>query len=47
MFYNRSPFLGFLSITVVTFITLFPNSRLGPECAAIFAIFTAQAWNRS
>jgi len=39
------PVLGFLSITVVGFIALFPNSLLGPECAAIFAIFTAQAWN--
>lgn len=39
------PILGFLSITVVGFITLFPNSMLGPECAAIFLIFTSQAWN--
>ena len=39
------PILGFLSITVVGFIALFPASMLGPECAAIFAIFTSQAWN--
>jgi NitT/TauT family transport system permease protein len=39
------PVLSFLSITIVGFIHLFPNSLLGPECAAIFAIFTAQAWN--
>lgn len=39
------PVLAFLSLTVVWFITLFPGSRLGPECAAIFAIFTAQVWN--
>lgn len=39
------PVLSFLSITVVGFIQLFPNSLLGPECASIFAIFTAQAWN--
>jgi NitT/TauT family transport system permease protein len=39
------PILGFLSITVVGFIYLFPGSLLGPECAAIFAIFTSQAWN--
>ncbi|MES2211862.1 MAG: ABC transporter permease subunit [Pseudomonadota bacterium] len=39
------PVLGFLSISVVPFILLFPNSMLGPECAAVFAIFTAQAWN--
>ncbi len=39
------PILGFLSIAVVGFIALFPNSMLGPECAAIFVIFTSQAWN--
>lgn len=39
------PILGFLSITVVGFIRLFPGSLLGPECAAIFVIFTSQAWN--
>lgn len=39
------PVLGFLSITIVAFIFLFPNSLLGPECAAIFAVFTSQAWN--
>lgn len=39
------PVLGFLSISVVSFIALFPDSLLGPECAAIFAIFTSQAWN--
>jgi NitT/TauT family transport system permease protein len=39
------PVLGFLSITVVGFISLFPGSLLGPECASIFAIFTSQAWN--
>ncbi|HSX20537.1 MAG TPA: sulfonate ABC transporter permease, partial [Gammaproteobacteria bacterium] len=36
------PVLGVLSITVVGFISLFPNSLLGPECAAVFAIFTSQ-----
>ncbi|SRR5579883_256935 len=39
------PILGFLSITIVGFIALFPGSLLGPECAAIFVIFTSQAWN--
>ncbi len=39
------PILGFLSITVVGFISLFRGSLLGPECAAIFVIFTSQAWN--
>lgn len=39
------PVLSFLTITVPAFMFLFPNSMLGPECAAIFAIFTAQVWN--
>ncbi len=39
------PILGFLSITVTGFIALFPGKLLGVECAAIFAIFTSQAWN--
>ncbi|HTZ00649.1 MAG TPA: ABC transporter permease subunit [Rhodocyclaceae bacterium] len=39
------PILGFLSITVTAFIALFPGNLLGVECAAIFAIFTSQAWN--
>lgn len=39
------PVLGYLSFTVVLFITLFPDSVLGAELAAIFAIFTSQVWN--
>ena len=39
------PILGFLSITVTFFLGLFPGSVAGAECAAIFAIFTSQAWN--
>jgi NitT/TauT family transport system permease protein len=39
------PVLGFLAITVTFFVALFPGSELGLECAAIFAVFTAQAWN--
>jgi NitT/TauT family transport system permease protein len=39
------PVLAFLSLTIVGFIKLFPNSLMGPESAVIFAIFTAQAWN--
>jgi NitT/TauT family transport system permease protein len=39
------PILGFLSFTVTFFLQLFPGSTLGAECAAIFAIFTSQAWN--
>ena len=39
------PILGYLSFTVVFFVSLFPGNVLGPELAAIFAIFTSQAWN--
>lgn len=39
------PILAFLSVAIVGFISLFPNSMFGPECAAILAIFTSQAWN--
>ncbi|TWA94997.1 NitT/TauT family transport system permease protein [Azospirillum brasilense] len=39
------PVLGYISFTVVFFLSLFPGSVLGAECAAIFAIFTSQAWN--
>ncbi len=39
------PVLGFLSITLTIWLTLFPGTELGLECAAVFAIFTSQAWN--
>ncbi|HET7883074.1 MAG TPA: ABC transporter permease subunit [Acetobacteraceae bacterium] len=39
------PILGFLSFTVVFFMSLFPGRVLGLELASIFAIFTSQAWN--
>jgi NitT/TauT family transport system permease protein len=39
------PILGFISVTVVAFMALFPGRLMGAELAAIFAIFTSQAWN--
>jgi NitT/TauT family transport system permease protein len=39
------PVLGYISLTVAFFIALFPTRVAGAECAAIFAIFTSQAWN--
>ena len=39
------PVLGFLSVTLAIWLTLFPHTMLGVECAAVFAIFTSQAWN--
>lgn len=39
------PVLGYISFTVTFFIALFPGRVLGVELAAMFAIFTSQAWN--
>ena len=39
------PILGFLSVTFVFFMSLAPGRVLGAEFAAIFGIFTSQAWN--
>ncbi len=39
------PVLGYISFTVTFFIALFPGRVLGVELAAIFALFTSQAWN--
>lgn len=39
------PVLGFLSFTVTAFMGMFPGNEMGAELAAIFAIFTSQAWN--
>ncbi|MFA5962462.1 MAG: ABC transporter permease subunit [Sphingomonas sp.] len=39
------PILGFLTFTVTFFMGLFPGNILGVELAAVFAIFTSQAWN--
>src|SRR6202008_979456 len=39
------PVLGYISFTVVFFMSLFPGRIASAEAAAIFAIFTNQAWN--
>ncbi|MCC3779049.1 ABC transporter permease subunit, partial [Streptomyces sp. UNOB3_S3] len=39
------PVLGFLTVAVAGFVSLFPGSMPALECASIFAIFTSQAWN--
>ena len=39
------PILGFISVTFVFFMALAPGRVLGAEFAAIFGIFTSQAWN--
>jgi NitT/TauT family transport system permease protein len=39
------PILGFLSVTIVFFMSLAPGRVLGAEFVSIFSIFTSQAWN--
>ena len=39
------PILGFISVTIVFFMSIAPGRVLGAEFAAVFAIFTSQAWN--
>ncbi|WP_041433805.1 ABC transporter permease subunit [Thermus sp. CCB_US3_UF1] len=39
------PILGFLAATAGAFAGLFPGRALGYELAAVFAVFTSQAWN--
>jgi NitT/TauT family transport system permease protein len=39
------PILGFISVSVLFFMSLTPGRMLGAEFAAVFAIFTSQAWN--
>ncbi|HEX3664306.1 MAG TPA: ABC transporter permease subunit [Rhizomicrobium sp.] len=39
------PILGYLSVTYLFFLALAPGRVLGAEFAAIFTIFTSQAWN--
>jgi NitT/TauT family transport system permease protein len=39
------PVLGYISFTVTFFLSLFPGRVLGAELAAVFAIWTSQAWN--
>src|SRR6476659_7530581 len=39
------PILGYISFTTAGFIALAPETSLGFEMVAIFAIFTSQAWN--
>lgn len=39
------PVLGFLSFALLLLIDVVPGSAIGAELAAMFAIFTSQAWN--
>jgi NitT/TauT family transport system permease protein len=39
------PVLGYISFTVIFFMSLFPGMVMGAELACVFAIFTSQVWN--
>src|SRR5450756_1936003 len=39
------PVLGFMPGVVLALVSVFPNSNTGLELAAVFMIFTGQAWN--
>ncbi len=39
------PVLGFLPGLVLTFLSLFPNSRVGLEIACVLTLYTSMAWN--
>ena len=39
------PILSFMTITIVFFMSLAPGRVVGAEFAAIFLVFTSQAWN--
>jgi NitT/TauT family transport system permease protein len=39
------PVLGFMPGVVLALVSLFPHSNVGLELAAVFMIFTGQAWN--
>lgn len=44
-FMESVPLVGFLTFTTIYFLSIFPHSVMGLECAAIFGVFTGQAWN--
>ncbi len=44
-FMESVPLVGFMTFSVILFHYLYPHSVMGLECAAIFGVFTGQAWN--
>ena len=44
-FMESVPLVGFLSFSTAFFVMLAPHSVMGIEYAAIFGVFTGQAWN--
>jgi NitT/TauT family transport system permease protein len=39
------PVLSFLTIFITFFVSLFPGSLIGVECASVLTVFTGQVWN--
>jgi NitT/TauT family transport system permease protein len=39
------PIVGFMSVTLVFFMSLAPGRVIGAEFASVFLVFTSQAWN--
>ena len=44
-FMESVPLVGFLTFTTVFFVAMYPHSLMGLEYAAVFGVFTGQAWN--
>ncbi len=44
-FMESIPLVGFMTLSVIFFHYLYPHSLMGLESAAIFGVFTGQAWN--
>lgn len=44
-FMESVPLVGFLTFTTVFFVAMYPHSIMGLEYAAVFGVFTGQAWN--
>lgn len=44
-FMESVPLVGFMTFSIVIFMAWFPHSVMGFESAAIFGVFTGQAWN--
>ncbi|MCX2560429.1 ABC transporter permease subunit [Acetobacter farinalis] len=42
--FQSIPVLGFLAFTVTFFLGVFPGQVMGAELAAVFTVFTSQAW---
>lgn len=44
-FMESVPLVGFMTFSVTLALLLYPNNMMGLEYAAIFGVFTGQAWN--